>query len=36
MTPAATLSAAVVIKVTGAATADNDIVQHGMLIEQLN
>src|SRR3990172_4242167 len=35
-TPAATLSAAVVIKVTGAATADNDIVQHGLLVEQLN
>jgi hypothetical protein len=34
--PTATLSGAVIIKVTGAATADNDIVQRGMLIEQLN
>ncbi len=34
--PTATLSGAVVIKVTGAATTDNDIVQNGMLIEQLN
>jgi len=34
--PTATLSAAVVIKTTGAATADNDIVQRGMLVEQLN
>jgi hypothetical protein len=34
--PTETLSAAVVIKCTGAATADNDIVQGTMLIEQLN
>ena len=35
-TPTATLSGAVVIKCTGAATADNDIIQVGMIVEQLN
>jgi hypothetical protein len=34
--PTATLSGAVVIMTTGAATADNDVVQRGMLVEQLN
>ena len=35
-TPAETLSGAVIIKVTGEATSDNDIVQEGMLVEYLN
>lgn len=34
--PTETLSGAITIKGTGAATADNDIVQRGMCIEQLN
>jgi len=34
--PAATLSGAVIIKCTGAATTTNDIIQVGMIVEQLN
>jgi hypothetical protein len=34
--PTETLAGAVVIKGTGTATSDNDIVQRGMLVEQLN